>query len=97
MTLIDRYIVLNFLKAAGAVLVLLLVLFSFLALTDELDEVGQGSFTTVDAIAVVILTLPTRIIDLLPVTALLGSVLGLGALANHSELLALREIGRAHV
>ena len=93
MTLIDRYIVLNFLKAAGAVLVLLLVLFSFLALTDELDEVGQGSFTTVDAIAVVILTLPTRIIDLLPVTALLGSVLGLGALANHSELLALRAAG----
>lgn len=93
MTLIDRYIVINFLKAAAVVLILLLVLFSFLALTDELDEVGQGSFTTVDAIAVVILTLPTRIIDLLPVTALLASVLGLGALANHGELLALRAAG----
>ena len=93
MTLIDRYIALNFLKAAAVVLVLLLVLFSFLALTDELDDVGQGSFTTVDAIAVVILTLPSRIIELLPVTALLATVLGLGALANHSELLALRAAG----
>lgn len=93
MTIIDRYIALNFLKAAAVVLVLLLVLFSFLALTDELDEVGQGNFATVDAIAVVILTMPTRIIDLLPVTALLGLVLGLGALANHSELLALRAAG----
>ena len=93
MTLVDRYIAFHFLKSACVVLVLLLVLFSFLALTEELDDVGVGRFTTVDAIAVVILTLPTRIIDLLPVTALLGSVLGLGALANHGELLALRAAG----
>ena len=93
MGMVDRYIALSFLKSACAVLALLLVLFSFLALTEELDDVGVGRYTTFDGIAVVILTLPSRIIDLLPVTALLGSVLGLGALANHGELLALRAAG----
>ena len=93
MTLVDRYIALHFLKSASVVLVLLLALFSFLALTEELEHVGAGSFTTVDAIAVMILTMPTRVIDLLPVTAMLGAVLGLGTLANHSELLALRAAG----
>lgn len=93
MPLVDRYVAAHFLKSAAVVMVLLLALFGFLALTEELDDVGLGSFTTIDAIAVVILTTPTRIIDLLPVTALLGSVLGLGTLANHGEILALRAAG----
>ena len=90
LTLVDRYVVLHFCKSAAVVLALLLALFGFMSLTEELDDVGVGSFTTIDAIAVVILTTPTRIIDMLPVTTLLGSVLGLGTLANHGELLALR-------
>lgn len=93
LTLVDRYVVLHFCKSAAVVLALLLALFGFMTLTEELDDVGVGSFTTIDGIAVVILTTPTRIIELLPVTTLLGSVLGLGTLANHGELLALRAAG----
>ncbi|MEQ8231424.1 MAG: LPS export ABC transporter permease LptG [Gammaproteobacteria bacterium] len=88
-----RYLALHFARAAAIVLALLLTLFSFLALTETLEDVGSGSFTVADAISVVILTLPARVLDLMPVTALLGSVLGLGVLANSSELTAIRAAG----
>ncbi|MCB1748518.1 MAG: LPS export ABC transporter permease LptG [Gammaproteobacteria bacterium] len=91
--LLARYIAEHFFKAAGIALAVLLSLFSFLALAEALESVGEGSFTTADAISVVLLTTPARFLDLLPVTTLLGSVLGLGLLANHHELTAMRAAG----
>jgi lipopolysaccharide export system permease protein len=91
--LLARYIAVHFCLAAGMVLLVLLVLFGFISLTDALEDVGKGSFTSVDAVAIVLLTTPARIVDLLPVTALLGALLGLGILANHQELTAIRAAG----
>ncbi|MGE0483395.1 MAG: LPS export ABC transporter permease LptG [Gammaproteobacteria bacterium] len=91
--LIARYVAAHFLKAAGIALAILLSLFSFLALAEALEDVGKGAFTTADAIAVMLLTTPARLLDLLPVSTLLGSVLGLGLLANHQELTAIRAAG----
>ena len=90
---IDRYIMQQFLAGLFPVLLLLLALFSFMALAEELEDVGQGSFALPDALMVVFLTSPKRIVELLPVTALLGGLLGLGAMANHRELIAIRTIG----
>src|SRR5210317_532084 len=74
-------------------LLLLLALFSFMALAEELEDVGKGSFKLADALMVVFLTSPKRIVELLPVTTLLGGLIGLGAMANHRELIAIRTIG----
>ncbi len=93
MNLLDRYIVRNFLLGMIPVLLLLLVLFSFMALAEEMEDVGQGSFTQFDAFMAVLYTAPGRMIDLLPVTTLLGGLLGLGAMANHQELIAARVAG----
>jgi len=90
---VDRYIMQRFLIGLLPVMFLLLALFSFLALAEELEEVGTGSFTLPDALMVVFLTTPKRIVDLLPVTALLGGLLGLGAMANNRELIAIRTSG----
>ena len=90
---IDRYIMQRFLLGVFPALLLLLALFSFMALAEELEDVGKGSFTLADALMVVFLTTPKRIVELLPVTALLGGLLGLGAMANHRELIAIRTIG----
>ena len=90
---IDRYIMQQFLFGIFPALVLLLALFSFMALAEELEKVGQGSFTLPDALMVVFLTTPKRIVELLPVTALLGGLFGLGAMANHRELIAIRAVG----
>lgn len=74
-------------------MLLLLALFSFMALAEELEDVGKGSFSVADALMVVFLTTPKRIVELLPVTALLGGLIGLGAMANHRELIAIRTVG----
>ncbi len=90
---IDRYIMQQFLIGILPALLLLLTLFSFMALAEELENVGSGSFAVPDALMVVFLTTPKRIVELLPVTALLGGLLGLGAMANHREIIAIRAAG----
>lgn len=93
MNLLERYLLTHILYSGAVVLAILVILFSFLGLTEELEDVGKGAFTTADALSVVVLTTPSRIIELLPVTTLLGAVIGLGLLANHRELLAMRTAG----
>jgi lipopolysaccharide export system permease protein len=70
-----------------------------MTLAEELEDVGTGGFTLPDALLVVALTTPKRIVELLPVTALLGGLLGLGAMANHREIIAMRSggISKRHI
>jgi lipopolysaccharide export system permease protein len=90
---IDRYIMQRFLLGVLPVLILLLALFSFMALAQELESVGEGNFKLPDALMIIFLTTPKRIVELLPVTALLGGLVGLGAMANNHELMAIRTNG----
>lgn len=89
-TKIDSYIGANFLVGCLPVLFLLLTLFSFLGLSEELADVGDGAYELIDALLVVVYSLPTLAVDLLPVTTLLGGLLGLGALANNQEITSMR-------
>ena len=93
MPIVDRYIARNFLSGAAIVLFILLSLFGLLTLSDVLEDVGKGAFTTFDALTVVGYSLPKIMLDLLPVTALLGVLIGLGAMANHKELVIIRALG----
>ena len=92
MIILDRYIMSQFLKGMLPVLLLLLALFSLLALAEALEDVGKVTFRQLDAFLVVLYTSPRRIVDLLPVTALLGGLMGLGILAI---LLGTVGLGRA--
>lgn len=92
---LNLYLVTSMIKALLPVTLMLLALFSFLALAEELEDVGKGLYGTADALAVVGLTLPNRLLDLLPVMLLLGALIGIGGLAGHSELTAARAIGRS--
>lgn len=93
MRLLDRYIARGFLLGVLPVALLLAGLFSFLALTEQLDDVGKGSFTSWSALKVVALTLPRQLLDILPVITLLGTLTGLGAMANYREIVAARAAG----
>ena len=59
-------------------------------LSEELEDVGDGTYEVLDALLVVLYSLPALVVDLLPVTVLLGGLLGLGALANNLELISMR-------
>ncbi|MDJ0808304.1 MAG: LPS export ABC transporter permease LptG [Gammaproteobacteria bacterium] len=91
-SLIDRHIGLSVATGVFAVLMLLLVLMGFFELLAELDDVERG-YTTMKAFTYVALVLPRYAYELFPVATLLGSLIGLGALASHSELTAMRAAG----
>lgn len=93
MPVIDGLIARNFLSGAAIVLFILLSLFGFLTLSAALEDVGEGAFTTFDAVLVVGYSLPKIMLDLLPVTALMGVLIGLGAMANNGELIIMRAAG----
>ncbi|GJL63742.1 MAG: LPS export ABC transporter permease LptG [Nitrospirales bacterium] len=93
MKILDRYIANSVMTSYGLVLALFVTIFSFFIFVEELDQVGTGRYTLFHAMTHVLLTIPGRIIDLAPITALLGSIIGLGTLANHRELIAMQTVG----
>lgn len=90
---IDRYLMLSMIRGGIPILGLLLGLFAFLTLAEELEDVGKGNFEVIDALNVMVLSLPKISLELLPVTSLIGVLVGLGTLANQQELIALRAAG----
>jgi len=93
MKTLDRYIGSSLLRSFALIIVILVTLFSFLELMSELDDVGKGSYQLKDVFFFIGLTLPRRILDLMPISTLLGSVIALGLLADHGELLAMQAGG----
>ena len=93
MNVINRYLAAQVLMGLGIATVVLLPLFGFLDLLDQLDDVGKGTYRVQDAFLHTALLLPRRFIQLAPFIALLGNVIALGRLAVGSELTALRVAG----
>jgi lipopolysaccharide export system permease protein len=93
MRIFDRYLRRAVLSGTLVVLLVLLPLVAFLLLADELDSVGTGDYTLASAFAYIGLTMPRYAYQLLPIAALVGGLLGLGGLASHSELTAMRAAG----
>ncbi|EFK10740.1 permease, YjgP/YjgQ family [delta proteobacterium NaphS2] len=93
MKLLDIYIGSRFLKCFLLVILILAVLFSLIEFLSQLDDVGKGMYRVENALLLVMLTLPKCLLDLLPISALLGGVISLGLLADHGELLAMQNAG----
>lgn len=88
-----RYLIKQVVMGMFIATVVLLPLFSFFDLLDQLDDVGRGTYQTSDAFLYVIMLMPRRFIQLAPFIALLGTVGALGKLAVNLELVALRIAG----
>jgi lipopolysaccharide export system permease protein len=86
MSILDRYIVRAILGAVLLVMMVLLVLGALFMFIDQQDDVGTGHYTSLAAFGYTLLNLPQLAYELLPITALIGSLLGLGSLARGSEL-----------
>lgn len=93
MRIIDRYIGVHVILGSLMALALLLSVFSFLDFIEDLDSVGQGSYTVLGAIEHSFLTMPGRAFAMFPPAALIGTLLGLGSLASSRELLIIRAAG----
>jgi lipopolysaccharide export system permease protein len=93
MLILDRYIARHIALGILLVMGLLLSLFTVFSFMDELNRVGKGSYTTLDAVQYVLLLIPGLIYQLFPITALLGCTIGLGVMASNSELTVMRAAG----
>jgi lipopolysaccharide export system permease protein len=91
--LFDRYVRGATLRAFLLISAGLTALFSLLTFVEQLSYVGQGHYRLTDALIYVLLTAPYRLVQLTPVSMLLGTLLALGALARGSELTAFRSLG----
>ena len=92
-SILDRYIGRSILLTSLLVLMTLVALASIFAFISELDDVGKGSYSVTDAAQYVFLTIPGKAYMLFAPAVLLGSLLGLGALASNSELTVMRAAG----
>lgn len=92
MVKLDRYIGTSVFFAILAVLGIIVVLALLFAYIDELGDIS-ATYGLLDAGVWVLLTIPRRIYEMLPMAALIGCLIGLGNLASSSELTIMRAAG----
>jgi lipopolysaccharide export system permease protein len=93
MRILDRYIGQAVLIGVLAVLVVLMALYGLIGFVNEFSQIGRGSYTAWNAMVYVLLLIPHQLYQLFPMAALLGTMIGLGMLANHRELVVIRAAG----
>lgn len=93
MNILTRHIIKEVLKGAFLALFLLITLFNLFTLSDEIKDLGKGSYQLREIFVYLALTTPTIFHDLVPPAALIGSIFVLGAMANNSEIIAMRAAG----
>lgn len=93
MKIIQRYITVSLLGTSSLALSVLIALFSFFYLIDQLGDVGRGNYGVPQVLSYVLLTMPRLACELFPIAAVIGSMAVLGILARNSELDVIRTAG----
>lgn len=93
MKIYHRYLAKEVSAAIVLVLVAFLALFGFFDMIAEVKNVGSGSYQLHHAMAFVLLRMPGRIYELMPIAVLIGALYALSTLARHSEITVLRASG----
>lgn len=93
MNVLTGYIVREILKGSFIAALLLLTLFNLFTFSDQLKDLGKGSYGLQEIFYYLALTSPTVFYELMPASALLGSLFILGAMGNNRELIAMQAAG----
>ncbi|MBL6986120.1 MAG: LPS export ABC transporter permease LptG [Methylobacter sp.] len=93
MNVLTGYIVREILKGSFIAVLLLLTLFNLFTFSDQLKDLGKGSYGLKEIFYYLALTSPTVFYELMPASALLGSLFILGAMGNNRELIAMQAAG----
>jgi lipopolysaccharide export system permease protein len=93
MRTLTRYIGREVLSAIMLIFTALVMLFAFFDLIHELGDVGRGNYTISTALLYVALQLPSRMYELFPVAALIGTLFALAQLVSNSEYTVMRASG----
>lgn len=93
MSTLLRYFAREIYLATILVLLAFAGLFAFFDFINELDDLGKGDYQLGDAAVYVLLLLPGRIYELLPVAVLIGTLYVLATFSRHSEITVMRASG----
>ncbi|KTC91867.1 LPS export ABC transporter permease LptG [Legionella cincinnatiensis] len=93
MKILDRYIAKTVLGSIGLVTLMLIGLQMFILFVDQISDLGRADYGIVQATLFVMLQMPYQVYLFFPMASLLGTLIGLGILANHSELVIMRASG----
>ena len=78
-----------------AVIAVLLVIVSLDTISELVDQLGnlKGQYNFLEAVIYVVMTIPSSVYEYLPLSSLVGCLIGLGTLASSSELVVMRAAG----
>jgi lipopolysaccharide export system permease protein len=93
MNILDRYIIGRILAMTALVMAVIISLAVLVIFISEQGDTGTGHYGSLDAFWFTLMSAPQQAWLLLPIGALIGSMLGLGGLASGSELTVARAAG----
>jgi lipopolysaccharide export system permease protein len=93
MKTLQGYLAREVAQATGFVLLALLSIFAFFDVVAQLDDVGENGYTLRAALLYVLLSQPSRVYELMPIAALIGTIYALSKLAASSEFTIMRVSG----
>jgi lipopolysaccharide export system permease protein len=93
MMILERYLARAVIGGTLLTIAILMPLLGFFILAEEIDSVGVDGYGFGDALLFMALSLPRFAYQVFPIATLIGALIGLGALASRSELVAMRAAG----
>lgn len=91
--IINRYIARHLYQGTLLTLCVLVSLSLLFVFMNELEDIGKGYYNIPLAIKYMGLLIPGKIVELLPLAVLLGTMLSLGSLAGQSEIIVMQAAG----
>ena len=85
MNLISRYIIRQMAVMAVYALLAFLALYSFFEIINEVGDLGKGSYNGAKLGQYVLMQMPARAYELMPLAVLIGGLISLSQLASGSE------------
>lgn len=93
MKLISRYIIRRMAVMAVYSLLAFLALYSFFEVINEMGDVGKGAYNSAKMAQYVLMQMPARAYELMPLAVLIGGLIALSQLAQGSELTVMKASG----
>ena len=93
MNRLDRYVITHVLELTGIVALGLVSIYTLVVFVSDVNETGKGNYGVLQVLEYSVLMIPSSLYILMPIVALLGTLMGVGALARSGELTAMRSAG----
>lgn len=90
---LDRYIMGHIFGLTAIAALALSAIYTFITFVSESGDIGKGNYGVWQLAGYVLWQIPTSLHVLLPIIALLGTLMGLGTLAAQNEITAMRAAG----